>query len=281
MTTPGASAGQRLRAGAASALVAVGAVASTRFDLPPAEDPLGWLAEVGPGGVLTAIVRVLLAVGLVHLASTATLATLSRALPALVPAARLLARGPTGRTALRLVGAVALTLGWTGAGSPPEAHTVGGRIEVMAPAAPQPPAARQGPVLRLADGPARHPLGLRRADAPPSPPARPAPAGDVLGSRHDEPPPAARAPTATAPSAAPEPGASDGALSAWVIRPGEHLWHVAEATVAAHGVPPSVQRVADYHRRLVDHTRATLPVPDDPDLVHPGTVVLRPPLDPR
>ena len=62
-----------------------------------------------------------------------------------------------------------------------------------------------------------------------------------------------------------------------MIAPGEHLWHVAEVT--AHQARPDgaeLAEVAGYHRRLVAANRHRLAVPDNPDLVLPGDVIVRP-----
>ena len=66
-------------------------------------------------------------------------------------------------------------------------------------------------------------------------------------------------------------------LAPWVIRPGEHLWLVAEGTMTdGRRRSVDVGAVARYHRALLDANADTLPVPGNPDLVFPGTVVVRP-----
>jgi hypothetical protein len=63
----------------------------------------------------------------------------------------------------------------------------------------------------------------------------------------------------------------------WVIAPGEHLWHVAEATVGERGgAPPPAAAVLRYHRILVETNRDRLVDPTNPDLVYPGQVFVLP-----
>jgi nucleoid-associated protein YgaU len=64
----------------------------------------------------------------------------------------------------------------------------------------------------------------------------------------------------------------------WVIRAGDNLWSVAEATlVRAWGRVPSDAEVDDYWTRLIAANRDRLAHGDDPDLVFPGQVFDLPP----
>lgn len=64
----------------------------------------------------------------------------------------------------------------------------------------------------------------------------------------------------------------------WVIEPGDHLWGVAEATLAEHlGRPVTDAEVAPYWRAVVDLNRDSLADPDNPDLVMQGQVIELPP----
>lgn len=66
----------------------------------------------------------------------------------------------------------------------------------------------------------------------------------------------------------------------WTIRRGEHLWGIAEQTLTwALGEPPDDATTARYHRALIAANREVLPLPDEPDLVFPGQVVVLPSLD--
>lgn len=66
----------------------------------------------------------------------------------------------------------------------------------------------------------------------------------------------------------------------WEIAPGDHLWGVAEATLAeAWERVPHAGEVAAYLERLVEANRDALPDPDNPDLVLPGLEVTLPDAD--
>lgn len=85
--------------------------------------------------------------------------------------------------------------------------------------------------------------------------------------------PAPAGPTAPSPSAAAAPTPEE----AWTIAPGDHLWHVASATLADHGHPdPSPAEVLAYLDRLVAANAGVLVEPGNPDLVLPGQVFVLP-----
>jgi len=70
--------------------------------------------------------------------------------------------------------------------------------------------------------------------------------------------------------AAPDPAP---AVRTWEVRPGEHLWGIAEQVLAeGRDAPPSDDEVGDYWEVLVDANRGALADPDNPDLVYPGQV---------
>ncbi|MDY7100982.1 MAG: hypothetical protein S0880_07325 [Actinomycetota bacterium] len=72
--------------------------------------------------------------------------------------------------------------------------------------------------------------------------------------------------------------AADVAPTTWTIESGDHLWHVAEDTVARHlGRPATDAEIAPYWQRLIDTNRDTLADPTNPDLVFPGQVFHLPP----
>lgn len=82
------------------------------------------------------------------------------------------------------------------------------------------------------------------------------------------------APTDASPPDAAETGARPGA-SEWVVRPGDHLWGIAEETVRARsgGAPdaaPDEHQVARYWVQLVEENRERLVDPTDADLILPG-----------
>lgn len=67
----------------------------------------------------------------------------------------------------------------------------------------------------------------------------------------------------------------------WVAEPGDHLWHVAEATLAAEwGRPPTDAEVAPYWTAVVEANRGVLADPSNPDLIHPGQAFTLPPPPP-
>jgi nucleoid-associated protein YgaU len=64
------------------------------------------------------------------------------------------------------------------------------------------------------------------------------------------------------------------AAPTWTVRPGDHLWHVAEVVLALdHGSAPPDVEVDAYVDLLVAANRDVLVHPDDPDLVLPGQVL--------
>jgi hypothetical protein len=79
------------------------------------------------------------------------------------------------------------------------------------------------------------------------------------------------------------PGGSEGSTTPteWTARPGDHLWHVAEATLAgAWGRAPSDAEVAPYWQQVVEANRGGLADPGNPDLILPGQVLQVPPPPP-
>ena len=72
--------------------------------------------------------------------------------------------------------------------------------------------------------------------------------------------------------------AGSGNTDDWVVRPGDDLWSIAEATLArAWGHPPAEADLARYWWRLVQTNRADLPDPADPSLLFPGDRIAIPP----
>ena len=89
--------------------------------------------------------------------------------------------------------------------------------------------------------------------------------------------------TVTPPAASdPAPNAVPPAPASHVISQGEHLWAVAESTLAsAWGAPPTDREIDPFWRELVRRNRSRLPDPANPDLVHPGLEVEVPPVPAR
>lgn len=67
--------------------------------------------------------------------------------------------------------------------------------------------------------------------------------------------------------------------STWTVRPGDHLWSIAEHVVAQRSESNVTEDdIAAYWHRLVDSNRSRLPWPHDPDVIHPGLIVTLPDL---
>jgi len=72
--------------------------------------------------------------------------------------------------------------------------------------------------------------------------------------------------------------AGSGNTDVWVVRPGDDLWSIAEATLArAWGHPPADADLARYWWRVVQTNRADLPEPANPSLLFPGDRIAIPP----
>lgn len=67
----------------------------------------------------------------------------------------------------------------------------------------------------------------------------------------------------------------------WTVQPGDHLWGLARAALLEAGRSTSDAAVADYLEAVVELNRSRLVVQDEPDLIFPGQVFVRPPLPPR
>jgi nucleoid-associated protein YgaU len=60
----------------------------------------------------------------------------------------------------------------------------------------------------------------------------------------------------------------------WQVAPGDHLWSIAEETLAEGGASPSESDVEHYWRRLIDANREAIGL--NPDLIHPGMLLTLP-----
>lgn len=71
----------------------------------------------------------------------------------------------------------------------------------------------------------------------------------------------------------PVPTATHDALKTWTVQPGDHLWSIAERTLAqAWGHQPSDDETTEYWQRLIARNRSVLTDPGNPDLILPGQV---------
>lgn len=79
------------------------------------------------------------------------------------------------------------------------------------------------------------------------------------------------------PETAPPPGPAT-----WTVTPGDHLWAIAERSLAtAWQRPPTDEEVDPYWRLLVEENRQRLPDPTNPDLIHPELRIEVPTPPPR
>lgn len=76
-------------------------------------------------------------------------------------------------------------------------------------------------------------------------------------------------------------GADGQAVPTWAVQPGDHFWHIAEATLTeAWGRDPTDVEIDPYWRHLVEVNRARLVDQSNPDLIYPGQVFDLPPPPP-
>jgi hypothetical protein len=274
--------------GVASGMHFVGRAAGGQLAAPALLHPeglLAWWEARGPIVATFAALRVGIELAAVYLAALWLVAAASVALPAARGALQALAgRGAPGArqaSVLALGAATALAAGMGACSQPgptgrPAAH----------PANPaRAPVAAEAPVESWLGPPA---ATVRSQAAPPAATVRSQAAPPAATVRSQAVPPAATSRSQAAPPAvssakrqpAPLPvNSRDGVGSSWVVGPGDCLWSIAEATLAAaRGRPPTTQEVAPYWLRLIEANRARLPDPDNPSLIFPGEVLDLPPL---
>jgi hypothetical protein len=238
-------AASRLLAGAAAAGAFL-ALTGDRVPNVPWRSPgnlVTWADHVGPGLAGMAVVHAALAVG----AGFAVLLGALHLLAALLP-------GRHGARAAAVTGRLTPAILRAGLGMVVTATTA-----TTVPAAVA-SADTIDPPHRAADPPDTRPDG-----APATTTATMTHLGAVTAA--PLPPPAADAP--------PEGAAPD----RWVVTPGEHLWGIAEETLADRlGRPPTDAEVVPYWRTVIEANRDRLVHRDDPDLILPGQVLLLPPV---
>ena len=144
------------------------------------------------------------------------------------------------------------------------------------------PAPRADLLTRLPEGsPDRSPTTEiapttpERASTPaPSPPPaqRQRAHSDDIARFHLDASPPAPSPTTTRSAPRPAPTPHTGAPT-WTVRPGDHLWGIAAATLRQRlGRVPTDAEVEPYWRRLIDLNRSRLVDPGNPDLIFPTQV---------
>jgi hypothetical protein len=258
--------------GVASGMHFVGRAAGGQLAAPALLHPeglLAWWEARGPIVATFAALRVGIELAAVYLAALWLVAAAS------------VAPGARQASVLALGAATALAAGMGACSQPgptgrPAAH----------PANPaRAPVAAEAPVESWLGPPA---ATVRSQAAPPAATVRSQAAPPAATVRSQAVPPAATSRSQAAPPAvssakrqpAPLPvNSRDGVGSSWVVGPGDCLWSIAEATLAAaRGRPPTTQEVAPYWLRLIEANRARLPDPDNPSLIFPGEVLDLPPL---
>ncbi len=65
----------------------------------------------------------------------------------------------------------------------------------------------------------------------------------------------------------------------WTVTEGDHLWKIAMKTLRGQGYETEPAAVVDYWRHLIDTNSEILN--GNPDLIHPGTVLTLPPVQPQ
>ncbi len=251
--------GHRRRAAAAAARLLLGAATvgavllATGHRLPavpwraPGDLP-AWADQHGPGLAAMAMVHAAVAVGCGFAAALGTLHLLAALLPgrhgvrAAAATRRLTPRML--RVGLGLVAATAAT-------------TVPAAASVEHTDASATDAAPDGTVDTAATGTATmtHLGPVDPGALPTTPPDTP----------QAEAPPATTSPPATSPDR-------------WVVAPGDHLWGIAEETLADRlGRAPTNAEVVPYWRIVIEANRDRLVHPDDPDLILPGQELVLPP----
>ena len=65
----------------------------------------------------------------------------------------------------------------------------------------------------------------------------------------------------------------------WTVTEGDHLWKIAMKTLRGHGYETEPAAVVDYWHQLIDANSEILN--GNPDLIHPGTVLTLPPVQPQ
>lgn len=270
---------------AAAALLLLGRVVTDTLSVPgrPAE-LVDWATGVDPAllavGLLCAC-GLLLAAHTLAVVLIALLADLLRVRP-LARLASALALGPVRAVVVRASGAA------LGAGLVLVPSVAGAAPLVASPTAPTALGTVVAPSATVETARPLPPLEVRVDTARPLPPD-----GAEAPGVSDDPRPAGPSEGAAAgsdrslvrPAAAddPDPGEAGRELARWrrvTVRPGDHLWGLAESDVAAHvGGTPDEATVQLHWASVVEANRDRLVVPGDPDLVLPDQHLLLPPVE--
>lgn len=282
---------------------------------PSWQDLAGWASSTSPEGVLAAAAWLAATAAGWWLLATSTLYLLVRVagVVADLPAVVVSAVGAVTAPALRRLAdraVAAVLVGSTVLGGAPAA--------VAQVASPSPAASQQAeagsepPGVRIGSGPVPVPAPVSRpwspwspSPPPPRPPQHPAPARPPEASPRLPPsPPARREVQEPSPAPSPDAGRRTGAVrerkpsmlggpeatscatgpqaegeQSHVVVAGQHLWGIAEQTLAGLlGRTPELDVLAAYWQHLIAANAERLRS-GDPNLIYPGEVVLLPPLE--
>jgi nucleoid-associated protein YgaU len=218
----------------------------------------GWFREIDPADGLLAVLRILVLTGLAYLLAATLLLLASTAIRSgTVNRLAVSCTGPALQRFLRT--SVGLGIG-----------TMTSLHSLAAGATPPPAEDSPEPVpAESAEPSAEETTTLTRVDDPvPAAPAAPS------AEATDPPPPLEPEPAATTPAQAEPADPTDW----WTVAPGDHLWHIAEETLADHGAAPSPDEVAAYWHTLREANHSRLVDPDNPDLIMPGQQIALPPV---
>ena len=218
----------------------------------------GWFREIDPAEGLLAVLRVVVLAGLAYLlAATLLLLAATTIRSGIVDRLAASCTGPALQRFLRT--SVGLGIG-----------TMTSLHSLAAGAAPPPAEDPPEPVPASSAEPTEEETTtLTRVDDP-EPPAPAEPGADAT----DPPPPLQAEPDVTTPAEAEPADPTDW----WTVAPGDHLWRIAEETLADHGTAPSPDEVATYWRTLCETNHDRLVDPDNPDLIMPGQQIALPPV---
>ncbi len=215
----------------------------------------GWFREIDPADGLLAVLRILVLMGLAYLLAATLLLLASTAVRS--STVNRLAASCTGPALQRFLRAsVGLGIG-----------TMTSLHSLAVGAAPPPAEDSPEPVPGASVEPsAEETTTLTRVDdLVPAAPAAP-------GVEATDPPPSLDPEPVTTTPAEADP------TDWWTVAPGDHLWHIAEETLADHGAVPSPDEVAAYWHTLCEANHDRLVDPDNPDLIMPGQQIALPPV---
>lgn len=256
--------------GALAALARVGR-GDPRFDVP--SDPTTWPQRWSGLDPLDAAAAIGRWVALVLLGYLAVVALLHLA-AALAPRGRLrrVARAATPRFLTGLLAGAVVVAGSSAVGATaPDDTTTTSALDGSNP-----------PVMRVIEAKAPHDTVPRSTTV-----AAPAPTTTTTTTIAPAPSAATPLPYFTSPAVLPSdpgddptpapPAPSTGVAAEVVVAPGDHLWAIAERTVAQRlGPGPGDTTIADYWRRLIVANHDRLVDPQDPSLIHPGQRLVLP-----